>query len=94
MRREINPGFKKLFRHFAWEYTDMKGIHLDTCIHHIYIHKYATLFRHPQRRMDPSWREIVKAKLQKLLNVGFIYPILDSQWVFSLVIIAKKNWKW
>jgi hypothetical protein len=21
---------------FAWEYTDMKGIHPDTCIHHIY----------------------------------------------------------
>jgi hypothetical protein len=21
---------------FAWEYIDMKGIHPDTCIHHIY----------------------------------------------------------
>ena len=22
---------------FAWEYIDMKGLHLDTCIHHIYM---------------------------------------------------------
>ena len=21
---------------FSWDYLDMKGIHLDTCIHHIY----------------------------------------------------------
>ena len=24
-------------RAFVWEYFDMKGIHPDTCIHHIYI---------------------------------------------------------
>ena len=23
---------------FAWEYIDMKGIHPETCIHHIYIY--------------------------------------------------------
>ena len=28
---------KKQAREFSWEYTDMKGIHLDTCIHHIYM---------------------------------------------------------
>lgn len=22
---------------FAWEYTDMRGIHPNTCIHHIYV---------------------------------------------------------
>ena len=28
---------KKKSRAFTWEYTDMKGIHPDTCIHHIYM---------------------------------------------------------
>ena len=28
---------KKQAGEFAWEYTDMKGIHPDTCIHHIYM---------------------------------------------------------
>jgi hypothetical protein len=29
---------KKQSGAFAWEYIDMKGIHPDTCIHHIYTH--------------------------------------------------------
>ena len=44
--------------------------------------------------MNPNLREIVKEELQKLLNVNFIYPILDSQWVSPLVIVPNKNGKW
>eukprot|EP00253_Pinus_taeda_P024988 PITA_24988 len=79
---------------FAWEYTDMKGIDPKTCIHHIYIEENRRPIRQPQRRMNPNLREIVKDELQKLLNVNFIYPISDSQWVSPLVIVPKKNGKW
>ena len=58
---------------FAWEYTDMKGIHLDTCIHHIYMDSSISPIRQPQRRMNLALKDIVKEELQKLLNVGFIY---------------------
>jgi len=44
--------------------------------------------------MNPNLREIVKEELQKLLNVNFIYPILDSHWVSQLLIVLKKNGKW
>jgi hypothetical protein len=44
--------------------------------------------------MNPLLKEIVKDELQKLLNVNFIYPIFDSQWVSPLVIVPKKNEKW
>jgi hypothetical protein len=44
--------------------------------------------------MNPNLREILKEELQKLLNAGFIYPISDSEWVSSLVIVPKKNGKW
>jgi len=44
--------------------------------------------------MNPNLREIMKEELQKLLNVNFNYPISDSQWVSSLVIVPKKNGKW
>jgi hypothetical protein len=50
--------------------------------------------RQPQRCMNPILKEIVKEELQKLLNVNFIYPISDSQWVSPLVIVPKKNGKW
>ena len=44
--------------------------------------------------MNPGLKNIVKEELQKLLDVGFIYPISDSQWVSPLVIVSKKNGKW
>jgi hypothetical protein len=44
--------------------------------------------------MNPNIKEIVKEELQKLLNAGFIYPILDSEWFSPLVIVPKKNGKW
>ena len=41
--------------------------------------------------MDPALRDIVKEEVQKLLDVGFIYPISDSQWVSQLVLVPKKD---
>jgi hypothetical protein len=80
---------------FAWEYTDMRGVHPDTCIHHIYIQPGITPVRQPQRCMNPILKDFVKEELQKLLNVGFIYPISDSKWVSPLVVVPKKmTGKW
>jgi hypothetical protein len=75
---------------FTWEYTDMKGIHPYTCIHKIYTQGEVTLVRQPQRRMNPTLKYIVKEEIQKLLNVGFIYPISDGKWVSPLVVVPKK----
>ena len=36
----------------------------------------------------------MKEELQKQLDVGLIYPILDSEWVSPLVLVPKKNGKW
>ena len=49
--------------------------------------------RQPQRRINPTFKDIVKAELQKLLSATFIYPISDSQWVSPLVIVPKKGGK-
>ena len=64
----------------------MKGIHPDTCIHHIYTQAEETLVRQPQRRMNLTLKDIVKEEIPNLLNVGFIYPISDSKWVTLLVV--------
>lgn len=71
---------------FAWECTDMKGIHLDLCTHHICIRDECRRVFQPQRIMNLSLKNIVKEELQKLLDVGFIYPISNSQWVSPLSI--------
>ena len=79
---------------FAWDYPDMKGIDPQLCTHHIYIEKDARAIRQPQRRLNPHLKEVVKAELQKLLDVNFIYPISDSKWVSPLLVVPKKNGKW
>jgi hypothetical protein len=45
---------------FAWDYTDMKGVHPNLCTHHIYIKEDSQAISKPQRRMNPSLRDIVK----------------------------------
>eukprot|EP00253_Pinus_taeda_P028534 PITA_28534 len=79
---------------FAWDYPDMKGIDPQLCTHHIYVEKDARLVRQSQRRLNPHLKHVVKAELQKLLDVNFIYPISNSKWVSPLVVVPKKNGKW
>ena len=79
---------------FAWYYTDMKGLDPSLCTHRIFINLECKLVRQPQRRINPTLKDIVKAELHKLLSAGFIYPISNSQWVSPLVIVSKKKGKW
>ena len=81
---------KKQAGEFAWEYINMKGIHHDTCIHHIYMDPSISPVMQHQRRMNPALKDIVKEELQKLLTTGFIYPISDSKWVSPLVVFRRK----
>ena len=68
----------------------MKGIHPNTCIHHIYMDANISPIRHPRRRMNPALKDIVKEGLQKILNVGFILLILDSKWLYPLLVVLNK----
>lgn len=79
---------------FAWDYIDMKGLDPKICTHRIYISPECKLVRQSQRIINLALRDIVKTELQKLLTIGFIYPISDSQWISPLVIVPKKGRKW
>ena len=72
----------------------MKGLSHKLCTHRIYINEGCFPLCQPQRRINPTLREIVKTKLQKFLDVGFICPIFDSRWVSPLVIVPKNGGKW
>ena len=79
---------------FVWSYKEMKRVHHPMCTHHNYFKEGCKTVHQPQRRMNPTLKDIIKEELQKLLDAGFIYPILDSEWVLPLVLVPKKNWKW
>ena len=94
-QEQLLKVLKKQAGAFAWEYTNMKGIHPDTYIHHIYMDLGMSLVREPLRRMNHALNDIVKQELKKLFTAGFIYPIFDSKWVSPLVVVPKKvTGKW
>lgn len=71
----------------------MRGIQPTIYSHHIYT-KNVKLVRKGQRRINPTLWDFVKQEIEKLLKVGFIYPISNIQWVSPLVIVPNKNGKW
>jgi hypothetical protein len=69
----------------------MSGI--DPCIVKYEIKTYmdAKHVRQRLRDVNPRKAPIIKAEVEKLLNVGFIYPIPLTEWVSNPVPIDKKQ---
>jgi hypothetical protein len=44
-----------------------------------------------QRQLNNAMREVVKKEVLKLLKVGDIYPISDSEWVNLVQVVPKKG---
>jgi hypothetical protein len=47
--------------------------------------------REHQRRLNNAMREVVKTEVLKLLKVGVIYPISNSDWVSPVQVVLKKG---
>ena len=47
-KTQVIEMLKRQFDAFAWDYADMKGIHPDTCTHHIYTNDQIRPVRQPQ----------------------------------------------
>ncbi|PKI72943.1 hypothetical protein CRG98_006643 [Punica granatum] len=45
----------------------------------------------PQRRLNPTLKEVVKKEVLKLLDAGIIYPISDSKCVSPVQVVPKKG---
>ena len=78
-------------RALAWPISDIKGISPIICMHKILMEEsYKPTMEH-QRRLNPTMKEVVRAKVLKLLNVGIIYAISDSSWVSPVQVVPKKG---
>lgn len=93
-KKQLVDVLQKYKEAFTWDYLDMKGILSNLYTHHIYIKEYCRPVRQPQRRMNLALKNVVKEELHKLLDMGFMYVISDSQWVSPLVMVPKKHGKW
>ena len=60
-------------------------------MHRILLEEGAKPSRQPQRRLNPSMIDVVKKEILKLLEVGVIYLISDSNWVSSVHVVPKNT---
>ena len=75
----------------GWTIVDIKGISPLICTHRIHLEEDVKPSRQPQRRLNPIMKEVVKKEVLKLLDVGVIYPIVDSKWVSLTQVVPKKS---
>nr|GFB77355.1 DNA-directed DNA polymerase [Tanacetum cinerariifolium] len=62
----------------AWKLTDIKGIDLEFCSHKILLEEDYSPKVQSQRRVNLKIHDVIKKEVEKLLDVGLIYPISDS----------------
>ncbi|KAL1563837.1 hypothetical protein AAHA92_06260 [Salvia divinorum] len=60
-------------------------------MHHIRMEEGAKANRYSQRKLNPNMREEVMKEVLKLLSLGIIYSIPDSEWVSPVHMVPKKS---
>ena len=75
----------------GWIIAYIEGISLSTCMHRILLEEGAKPSSQLQRRLNPPMMDVVKKEILKLLEVGVIYPISDSNWVSPIQVVPKKT---
>ncbi|XP_052735569.1 uncharacterized protein LOC128197551 [Vigna angularis] len=75
----------------GWKIDDLQGISPTVCMHKIYLEEDFKPVRQPQRRLNPTMKEVVRKEVIKLLDAGIIYPISDSEWVSPIHVVPKKG---
>jgi hypothetical protein len=75
----------------GWTIADIKGISLAKCMHQIHLEDEAKATKDTQRMLNPHIKEVVKKEVLKILDVGIIYPILNSQRVSPIQVVPKKS---
>lgn len=91
---EINM-YKTLFQEFcdifAWTYKEMLGIDPSIVVHEIKAYLYDKPIRQRLHPIHPRKFPTIKAKVEKLFHVGFIYSIPLTDWVSNIVLVTKKQ---
>jgi len=75
----------------GWKISDLKGISPAYCMHKIHLEDEFKPVVQPQRRLNPTMKEVVKKEVLKLLDAGMIHPISDSSWVSLVHVVPKKG---
>jgi len=75
----------------GYSLQDLKGISPNLCTHRILMEVDHRPTREPQRRLNEAMREVVKKQVFKLLHVGIIYPVQDSEWASTVQVVLRRE---
>ena len=87
---EYTELFKEFCDVFAWSYDEMPGIDPWIVKHEINTYPNAKHVRQRLHIVNPRKAPAIKAEIEKLLKVGFIYPIPLREWVSNPIQVDKK----
>ena len=87
---EYTELFKEFRDIFTWSYDEMPGIDPQIVEHEIKTYPNAKPVRQRLRAVNPRKAPAIKAEIEKLLKVGFIYPVPLTKWVSNPVLVDKK----
>ena len=83
--------FKELCDVFTWSYEEMIGIDPSIIVYEIKTYPDAKPIFQKLHYMHPRKIVTIKAKVEKLLKYGFVYPIPVTKWVLNIVPVMKKQ---
>ncbi|XP_024537841.1 uncharacterized protein LOC112348838 [Selaginella moellendorffii] len=75
---------------FAWDYSQLLGVPMDTIMHSIMLSKSAKPVCQKMWHFSPAAHSKMKLEIERLVAVGFIYPLESSEWVANLVPAHKR----
>jgi hypothetical protein len=83
--------FQEFYDVFAWIYEEIPGIDPDIVVHEIKKYLDTKLVRKIFLPVHPRKVATIKIEVEKILKVGFAYPMALTDWVSNLVPINKKQ---
>jgi hypothetical protein len=89
VKKQYEDLLRKYIHLFAFSYKDLKEVTMEQ--HKIELLPNAKPIRAKQGRWNPRYMAMVKEKLDKLLEAGFIRHVETTEWVFPMVLALKKN---
>ena len=69
----------------------MPGTDPSIVVHEIKTYPTANPVRKKLRQVHPRKDTTIKAEIEKLLKVGFIYPVPLTEWVSNVILVNKKQ---
>ena len=71
---------------FPTNFLEMKGIFGDLGEMKLPLKPYAKPVKQRHYRLNPRYKERVKVELDRMLDVGIMEPIEESEWISPIVI--------